>query len=75
MREIVPPKGGEPTDPPVFDGIEMLVRFYANHGQLSKVEKTTGVPRERLKAWLDGSELLAKDRKALEAAAFPKEEE
>jgi len=51
----------------IHDGTKLLVQFYANHGELQKVEEVSAVPILRLKSWLDGeSELSAEDRSAIE---------
>ncbi len=46
----------------IMDGLEMLVRFYDNHGQLKPVSDKTGVPMTRLQKWLSGGKLLKSDK-------------
>ena len=36
----------------VYDGVKLLVQFYANHGRLDLVEEKTGVPKDALQRWL-----------------------
>ncbi len=49
-----------------YDGLELLVRFYYNHGALKQVSQRSGVSVDRLSLWLNGGELQSSDRKALE---------
>jgi len=57
--------GYSETTDNIRDGLEMLVRFYDNHGQLKIVAKETGVPIKNLRSWLDGGNLSQGDRELL----------
>ena len=53
-----------------FDGLKLLVQFYANNGALRQVEERSGVKVARLKGWLAGRfELTDEERKQLEQSA------
>jgi len=54
-----------------YDGLELLVRFFANQGQLKKVEEKTGVPVKALSTWIDGGELPPQYRNMLERPVDP----
>ena len=57
---------------PIRDGLEMLVRFYDNHGQLNKVANKTGVPIKNIQKWLNGGNLSKSDREKLCKDVDPK---
>lgn len=47
------------------DGLRMMLMCYRNHGQLSLVEKNTGVPRDILKRFCDGEDCLTPEQDKL----------
>lgn len=55
----------------VHDGLQLLVRFYDNHGSLNQVAEKSGVPLKALREWLDGGALSDEHRKILTDIAFP----
>lgn len=59
------------NDENIRDGLEMLVRFYDNHGSLKQVADNTGVPIKNLRKWLDGGSLSESDRKLLSKDVEP----
>lgn len=44
------------------DGLRMMLMFYRNHGQLSVVEKNTGVPKDILARFCDGEDCLTPEQ-------------
>jgi hypothetical protein len=49
-----------------YDGLELLVRFYDNHGALKQVSERTGVPVKILEKWMSGGSLPRENRDMLE---------
>ena len=58
-------------DDNIRDGLEMLVRFYDNHGSLKQVANKSGVTIENLRKWLDGGVLSESDRRLLSKDVEP----
>jgi len=48
-----------------FDGLKLVVQFYANNGALNKVAESSGVPIHRLERWLEKDILFEEDREKL----------
>jgi hypothetical protein len=49
--------------PKIFDGLKLLVQFYANHGALKQIEDRSGIQTARLKEWLDGKFSLTENER------------
>jgi predicted xylose isomerase-like sugar epimerase len=52
----------------VFDGTQLTVQFYANHGSLRQVAEQTGVSINALKRFADTGEISQEQRKKIEDA-------
>ena len=44
------------------DGLRMILMFYRNQGNLSIVEKNTGVPKDVLRRFCDGEDCLTPEQ-------------
>ena len=47
------------------DGLRMILMFYRNQGQLSLVEKNTGIPKDILRKFCDGENCLTPEQDKL----------
>jgi len=50
---------------PRFDGLKMIVQYYANWGKLEQVSELSGVPVAKLKAWLATGTITTEDYDSL----------
>ena len=48
-----------------FEGLKLIVQFYANNGALKLVEEGSGVSVYRLENWLEGGVLSDEDKEKL----------